>query len=321
MRKFFAKKAIATMAAGLLLTGMGPVLAQDKKTLVLIPPAVADFWKTAEAGVRKAQTELPDFKLQVRYVDIPSAAAQNRMFDDLLAAGVAGMLISAIDPGTQIEALNRVAASAALMTMDADAAASKRIAYIGSSNFDAGKQVGEVLRKAMPDGGKCIAYVGYPGADNARERVAGIREVIKGSKIEVLDVRADDTDVARARRNVEDTLTAQPDINCMLGIYAYNIPQIYQALRDAGQLGKITVTGFDDDPVTLGGIKEGSIVATVVQQPYQWGYRGMKMLAALANGDRSSVPENGLVIIPTRVITKENVDAYGQEMRTLLSVK
>jgi len=318
MRPFFAKHVLTAAAAGAMLIAAGHAAAQDRKTLVFVPSGVADFWKAAEAGIRDAQKELPDFNLQFRYADMPSAATQNRLLDDLVAAGVAGIIFSAIDPKTQTQALDRVAASAVLMTTDADAPASKRTAYIGSSNLEAGKQVGEILRQAMPDGGKCMAYVGYPGADNARERIAGIRAVIEGSKIELVDVRADDVDVSRARRNVEDTLTARPDINCLLGIYSYNIPQIWQALRDAGQLGKITVTGFDDDPVTLGGIKEGTIAGTVVQQPYQWGYRGMKMLAAIVNGDKSSVPKDGLVIVPTRVIDKNNVDAYGEEMRSML---
>jgi len=320
MCKFFNKNLIAIMAAGTMLASMGQAVAQDKKTLVFIPNAVADFWKDAEAGVRKAQAELPDFNLQFRYVELSSVAAQNRLMDDLIASGVAGIVVSAIDPKTQTEILNRIAASAALMTTDSDAPASNRVAYIGSSNVEAGEQVGQVLLRALPDGGRCIAYVGLPGADNTRERLEGIRAVIQGSKVELVDIRADDVDMSRARRNVEDTLTARPDINCMIGIYTYNIPQIYQALKDAGQLGKITVTGFGDgDPITLGGVKEGNIVAVVMQQPYQWAYEGLKMLAALVNGDRSWVPEDGLVIVPTRVIDQNNVDAYGEELRAMHS--
>ena len=45
--------------------------------------------------------------------------------------------------------------------------------------------------------------------------------MIKGTRNSIVDVRADDIDMARAKRNVEDTLTASPDINCMLGIYSY----------------------------------------------------------------------------------------------------
>jgi ribose transport system substrate-binding protein len=103
----------------------------------------------------------------------------------------------------------------------------------------------------------------------------------------------------------------------MLGIYSYNIPQIYQALKESGKLGKITVTGFDDDPITLGGIKEGTIAGTVVQQPYEWGYQGMKDMAKILGGDKSFIPADGLLIIPTKIIEKDNVDAYGAQLKKL----
>ena len=289
--------------------------AADKKTLVFVANGASDFWKAAEAGVKKAQGELPDYTLQFKYPEQSAAAIQERLMDDLVAAGVAGIMVSAVDPKTETDALDRVASHTLLLTTDSDAPKSKRVAYIGSSNVLAGNQVGEILKKVLPNGGKCIAYVGLPGADNARERIEGIKDTIKGTKIEIADVRADDIDKARAKRNVEDTLTASPDVNCMLGIYSYNIPQIYQALKEAGKLGKITVTGFDGDPITLGGVKEGTVAGTVVQQPFEWGYQGMKDMAKILGGDKSFIPADGLLIVPTKIIEKDNVDDYAAELK------
>jgi ribose transport system substrate-binding protein len=289
--------------------------AADKKTLVFVANGASDFWKAAEAGVKKAQGELPDYTLQFKYPEQSAAAIQERLMDDLVAAGVAGIMVSAVDPKTETDALDRVASHTLLLTTDSDAPKSKRVAYIGSSNVLAGNQVGEILKKVLPNGGKCIAYVGLPGADNARERIEGIKDTIKGTKIEIADVRADDIDQARAKRNVEDTLTASPDVNCMLGIYSYNIPQIYQALKEAGKLGKITVTGFDGDPITLGGVKEGTVAGTVVQQPFEWGYQGMKDMAKILGGDKSFIPADGLLIVPTKIIEKDNVDDYAAELK------
>jgi ribose transport system substrate-binding protein len=291
--------------------------AADKKTLVFVANGASDFWKAAEAGVKKANSELPDYDMQFKYPSQSSAAIQERLMDDLVAAGVSGIMVSAVDPKTETDALAKIAKQTLLLTTDSDAAKSGRVAYIGSSNVAAGKQVGEILKKALPNGGKCMAFVGLPGADNARERIQGIKDVIAGTKIEIVDVRADDIDQARAKRNVEDTLTAHPEVNCMLGIYSYNIPQIYQALKETGQLGKITVTGFDDDPITLGGIKEGTIAGTVVQQPYLWGYEGMKDMAKILSGDKSFIPKDGLIIIPTKVVDKSNVDEYAKDLAKL----
>ena len=177
----------------------------------------SDFWKAAEAGVKKAQGELPNYKLDFKYPEQSSAAIQTRLMDDLVAAGVSGIMVSAVDPKTMSDALDRIGKQVALFTTDSDAPKSNRVAYIGSSNVDAGKQAGEIALKAMPNGGKCMGFVGLPGADNARERIEGFKDTIKGSKIELVDVRADDIDQTRAKRNVEDTLTAHPEINCMVG--------------------------------------------------------------------------------------------------------
>ena len=305
----------AAAAAVLTMALTGGAGAADKKALYFVVNGASDFWKAAEAGVKKAQGELPNYTLQLKYPEQSSAAIQNRLMDDLVAAGAAGIMVSAVDPKTQGDELNKIGGQTVLFTTDSDAPKTKRIAYIGSSNVEAGKQAGELMKKALPDGAKCMGYVGLPGADNARERVEGIKQVIAGTKITLVDVRADDIDQPRAKRNVEDTLSADPSINCMVGIYSYNTPQIYQALKEAGKLGKITIIGFDEDQVTLGGVKEGTIVGTVVQQPYEWGYQGMKDMAKYIEGDKSFVPADGLMIIPTKIIDKTNVDAFWAELK------
>lgn len=308
------------VAAGALLLGLSAVSlasAQDKPTLAFVVNGASDFWKAAEAGVKKAQAELPDYNLELKYPEQAAVAIQQRLMDDLVTAGVKAIMVSAVDPKTQTDGLNKIASETALFTTDSDAPQSKRVAYIGSSNVDAGKQAAEIAKKAMPDGGKCMGFVGLLGADNAKERIQGMKEGLEGSKIELVDVRGDDIDQTRAKANVEDTLVANPDINCMVGFYSYNTPRIYEALRDSGKLGQITVVGFDDDPITLGGIKEGNIAATVVQQPFEWAYQGMKLMAAYVKGDKSGIPADGLIIVPTKIIGKDDVDAYAANLKAM----
>lgn len=289
--------------------------AEDKKTLVFVVNGASDFWKLAEAGVNKAQEELPAYDLQFKYPEQAAAAIQQRLMDDLVAAGASAIMVSAVDPKSSTEALNRIGSQVPLFTTDSDAPDTNRVAYIGSSNTDAGKQAGEIAKKAMPDGGKCIGFVGLLGADNARERIEGMKSALEGSKVELIDVRGDDIDMTRAKRNVEDALVANPDITCMVGFYSYNPPRIYEVLKEAGKLGQITVVAFDEDPITLGGVKEGTIAGTVVQQPYEWGYEGMKLMAAHLEGDDSGIPADKLVIIPTKIIDKDNVDAFEAELK------
>ena len=294
---------------------VAPAFAQEKRQIAFVVNASSDFWKLAEAGVAKAQAELPDFETQFKYPAQGTAALQNSLMDDLVAAGTDAIMISSADPKNSIDAFNRIAAQVPLFTTDSDAPSSNRIAYLGSSNTLAGVQAGEEMVKALPGGGKCMGFVGFLEADNAKERIAGFRQAIEGKGIELVDVRGDDVDFARARSNVDDVIVANPEINCMVGFYSYNPPKIYEALQAAGKLGAITVVAFDEDPVTLGAVKEGSFAATVVQQPFEWGYQGMKLMAAYLNGDKSMIPADGLIIVPTAVINKDNVDAFSADLK------
>lgn len=309
----------ALSAAVLAAAITGPALAQDKPQLAFVVNAASDFWKLAEAGVNRAQQELPDYDLQFRYPAQGTAALQNALMDDLVAAGTDAIMISSADPKNSVDAFNRIAGQVPLFTTDSDAPTSDRIAYLGSSNTLAGVQAGEIALEAMPDGGKCMGFVGFLGADNAIERIAGFRQAVEGSGIELLDVRGDDVDFARARSNVDDVLAASPDIDCMVGFYSYNPPKIYEALQAAGKLGEITVIGFDEDPITLGAVREGSFAGTVVQDPYQWGYQGMHLMAKFLEGDASEIPEDGLIIVPTKVIDQSNVDAFEAELKARIN--
>ncbi|MEZ5669931.1 MAG: sugar-binding protein [Alphaproteobacteria bacterium] len=310
---------IGATAAIALAAFAGSAAAQDKPSMAFVVNAASDFWKLAEAGVRAAQEELPDYDLQFRYPAQGTAALQNALMDDLVAAGVDAIMISSVDPKTSIDAFNRIAGQVPLFTTDSDAPDSDRIAYIGSSNTDAGRQAGEIAIEALPDGGTCMGFVGFLGADNAVERIAGFREAVAGHNIELVDVRGDDVDFARARSNVDDVLVANPEVNCMVGFYSYNPPKIYEALQAANRLGDITVIAFDEDPITLGAVREGSFAGTVVQQPYEWGYQGMKLMAAYLEGDKSGIPADGLIIVPTKIINQENVDAFQAELTARIS--
>ena len=307
------------VTAGLTLSSAAsmPAMADSKPTLVFVVNGASDFWKSAAAGIKKAQAELPDYSLKIAYPEQATVAAQQRLMDDLVTAGAKGIMVSAVDPKTSTNGLNKIASETALFTTDSDAPQTNRIAYVGSSNVAAGQQAADIAKKAMPSGGKCLGFVGLLGADNAKERIQGFKDGLQGSKITLIDVRGDDIDQARAKENVSDALVADPNVTCMVGFYSYNTPQIYAALKEAGDLGKITVVGFDGDPVTLGGVKQGTIAGTVVQQPFQWAYQGMKLMAAYTKGDKSGIPANHLIIIPTKIVTRATVDAYAADLKAM----
>ncbi|MCI0754693.1 sugar-binding protein [Teichococcus vastitatis] len=292
--------------------------AQEKRSLAFVVNVSADFWTICRRGIEKANREHPDFAMEMIVPGQASAAEQRRIIDELLARKVAGIAISPINPANSTETLNRVASQAILFTSDSDAPNSNRLVYIGTDNVAAGREAGKQMKKALPQGGKAMLFVGTMDADNARERVQGIREELQGSEINIIDIRTDESDIARAKRNVEDTLARYSDINLLTGLWAYNTPQIYQAVKGAGREGKVKIVGFDEDALTLRGIADGTIESTVVQQPFEFGYQSMVGMVKVLNGDKSFIPANKQIIIPTRIIDKSNVADFQKQMRDLL---
>ncbi len=315
------KRIVTPLIAGAVALALaaGVAHADAKKTLVLVTNGASDFWTVARRGIEKAQKEHPDFSMELIVTGQATAAEQRRELDDLLARGVGGISISVDDAPHAKEELDKVAAQVPLFTTDSDAPQSKRLAYIGTDNVAAGKQAGEEIKKALPNGGKIMLFVGTLDADNARERVQGIKEVLAGTKIEILDVRTDQVDFAKAKSNVEDTLTKYPDVALLSGLWSYNTPEIYDAVKAAGKCGSLKIVGFDEDPRTLRGISEGCIQSTVVQQPFEFGYQSMTDLIKVIGGDKSFIPANGLIIIPTQVIDKSKVAAFAAHMKELLA--
>jgi ribose transport system substrate-binding protein len=205
-----------------------------------------------------------------------------------------------------------------LITTDSDAPQSKRLAYIGTDNVAAGRQAGEEFKKALPNGGKIALFVGTMDADNARERVQGIKEAIAGTKIELVDVFTDQVDSAKAKANMENVLVKYPDIALLSGLWSYETPLIYDAVKAAGKAGKVKIVGFDEDQRTLRGIADGTIESTVVQQPFEFGYLSATNIIKTLNGDKSWIPADSKLIVPTQVISKTNVAEFTAKMKDLL---
>ena len=316
MRKFIAAILAGAVAAALF-AGTGE--AQQKKQLVLVTNVAADFWTFARRGIEKAQKEHPDYSMELIVTNEGTAAGQRRELDDLIARGAAGISVSVDDAAHATEELNKVAAKAVLFTTDSDAPQSNRVAYIGTDNVAAGRQVGEEIKKALPNGGKIMLFVGTLDADNARERVQGIRESLNGSNVQIIDVRTDQVDFAKAKSNVEDTLAKYPDISLLGGLWSYNTPEIYDAVKAAGKCGKVKIVGFDEDARTLRGISEGCVQSTVVQQPFEFGYQSMVDMIKVINGDMSFLPPDHKIIVPTRVIDKSNVVEFTAYVKKLLA--
>lgn len=277
----------------------------------------SDFWTIARKGTEKADAELDNAEVEFLMPADGTAAEQKRIVDDLLAKGVDGIAISPVDPANQTQMLNDAAKQAMVVTQDSDAPDSDRAAYIGTDNVAAGRQAGDLIKEALPGGGKIMLFVGKSDAQNAKERAQGIRESLEGSKVQIIDIRTDDTDRVKAKSNVSDTLVKYPDVAALVGLWSYNGPAILNACKDANKVGKIKIICFDEEDETLAGVKSGAIYATVVQQPFEFGYQSVKLLAQAGGGDKSAIPADKKMVVPTLVLKQADVEAFQTRLNEL----
>jgi ribose transport system substrate-binding protein len=297
--------------------------------LAFVTNGVASFWNVASAGVRAGEKE---FGVRCDTLMPQGNADQKRMIEDLVARGVHGIAISPIDADNQTPLLNEVARHTVLITQDCDAPDSDRVCYIGTDNYTAGRMVGELVKEALPDGGNLIIFAGRLEQVNARLRRQGVidelldrpddptrydspGETIRGDKYVILDTRTDGLDPGKAKAQAEDAIARYPDLDGMVGLFAYHPPQCLAAVEEAGKLDRIRVIGFDEEEGTLQGIRDGKIHGTVVQNPFEYGRRSVQILKALVQGDESVIPEDRFIDIPARQIRRDNVQEFWDDLR------
>lgn len=291
-------------------------VSSGKIRVAFVTNNASDFWKIAEAGTKKAAAEL-GCEVLFRIPSKGTAEEQQSIVQDLIVTGVSGIAISPKDPQNQTEMLNEAAAKVNLVTQDSDAPNSNRICYIGTNNYDAGRAAGELIKEALPNGGRIMLFVGTLDAQNAQDRKRGIEDVLKDTNIEIIGVRTDETDRSKAIANVQDTLVTYPDVACLVGLWSYNGPAILNGVRDSRKLGEVKIVCFDEEEETLQGVKDGHIFGTIVQQPFEFGYESVRLLVDLARGDKSRIPPDKAIYIDVLKITKENVDEFWTRLKQL----
>jgi ribose transport system substrate-binding protein len=288
-----------------------------KTSIAFVAGAATDFWTFAQAGCKKAEQELQSVNVEFRFTSGGTAVEQKRVIDDLLVKGISGIIITPLDPKNQAMMVNQVAAQIPVIITDSDIPGSHRLCYVGTDNILAGREAGKLIRELLPKGGKVVMFVGKIDAQNAKERIQGVEEELKDTDIKIMDIRTDDIDRIRAKANVNDVLVKYPEVDCLVGLWSYNGPMILAAVKDAGKLGKVHIVAFDEEEDVLNGVKDGYIHGTIVQQPFEFGYQSVILLAKYLEGDNTSIPDDGKIVIPTSIIKKEQAESFIQTIRAL----
>lgn len=276
---------------------------QKSHIIAFITSDASDFWTFVRNGAEKAEKELNGkYAVEFRFTSGANPAEQQRLFEDVLARGVQGIVISPIDPDNSTRWLNEGASQTALFTCESDAPNSNRICYFGTKNKSAGIMAGQSIREALPDGGRIVVFCDTEDSVRTRERLEGLRVSVENKGIEIVDVRTDDTDRLRAIANAEDAIVKYPDLAGMVGLSSYSGPAIYSAVKSAGKQKKIKIVCFDEEPLTLKGIKEEGIYATIVQQPFQFGYEAVMTMDKYLEGVKNAIRPSKEHTFPSKKI-------------------
>lgn len=285
--------------------------------IAVVTNNASDWWTIAQKGGEQAAQERPNVRLDFRLLPDGSAAARKALVADVLASGVDGIAISPLDSVNQKQMLDDAASKTLLFTLDSDAPDCKRACYVGTDDIAAGKMAGEMVAKALPSGGDVMVFVGKRDAQNAIDRFNGLKIGLPGSKVHILGVRTDDSDTAKAKAKAADALTANPDLAGLMGLWAYGLTM---ARRSSARSATRANTGKFKSFALMRRIKRfresnGQIYATVVQQPYGFTREAIRRMALYLRGDRSQIPSSRKVIFPTKIIQKDNVDAFWQTLK------
>lgn len=330
-------KVLVSIMVALLLFSFSTITAQgneekagDKPLIAYITNGPYEFWTYSAAAIPTMEEELGvDVELFLPPNGLPEE--QKRFIESLIARGVDGIGISVVDPDNVTPYLNEVIASGVPMVMfDSDAPNSNRLAYVGMSNYAAGRLAGQAIKEVLPNGGEFMISVGRLDAQNAIERRQGIIDELNGEpyvpnypgkmtpntpnielgggKWTLLETRTDGGDQSKAKSNAEDAILKFPQMDLIVGMWSYSSPAVISAVSDAGLLGKMKIIGFDMEKELLQAVKDGYAYAALGQDPFTYAVKTIETLAKVIRGEDPKIPANGLIDVPVIKITRENID-------------
>ncbi|WGD52129.1 sugar-binding protein [Bradyrhizobium sp. CB1650] len=303
-RLLLAGMAVVMMAA--------PAFAANYR-FVIVPKAMNNpFFDFARDGCQKRAKELGNIECIYKGPVEHEPATQAQIIQDFITQKVDGLAISVADVAAMTKSIEAAtAAGIPVITFDADAPGSKRIAYIGTNNKEFGVALGKQLLKLRPDGGKYAMVSGGPGAKNLAERVDGVREALKGSKW--TEVGGSPTfcndDPALAVQQMTDLRTATPDLAAIVPVGGWPMfaPEGFKAFATRYKkdidAGKFTLVVADTLKMQLELLRDGYANALVGQRPFEMGEKAMDTLLAIKKGEK--VPE--IVYTGLDLVTKDNV--------------
>ncbi len=284
-----------------------------KKIAVIPKGTTHPFWKSVEAGAKKAGEE-NSFEIIWKGGLVESDRGQQiQIIKQFVTQKVDGIVLAPLDakaPGIIRAVKDATTAGIPVVIMDSslDAEAGKDfISFAATSNKEAGRLAGEQLAKLLNGKGKVVILRYMEGSASTENREAGCIEALKKHKnIEIIadPFAAGNGTIADAKNRAISMFATLKKAD---GIFASNDPTtvgMLSALKAKGLIGKVNFIGFDASQPTVQALKNKQIQALVAQDPFNMGYQAVTALAKHMKGET----------VPTRidtgagVLTPDNLD-------------
>jgi ribose transport system substrate-binding protein len=305
------------LLALLALAGASLVSAAEAYKIAVIPKGTThEFWKSINAGAKKAELELKAQGVNVQIIwkgplKEDDREQQIQVVENFVAQRVSGIVLAPLDrKGLVAPVETAVRGKIPVVIIDSGLESKAPVSSVSTDNREGGRIAARNLGKMLGGKGNVILLRYAVGSASTEQREEGFLEVMKkdfpGIKLISTDQHAGATRES-AKRTAENLLNRYGrQVN---GIFASNESSaagMLLALRDAGLAGgKVKFVAFDSGETLNAGLKAGDIQGMVVQNPLNMGYLGVKTMVAVLQGKKVEP------VIDTGVgfVTKENFNA------------
>jgi ribose transport system substrate-binding protein len=233
-------------------------------------------------------------------------AQQQDDIQNFITQQVNVILVNPVDSDAVVPAVEAANdAGIPIIALDRKASGGDVVSTIASDNVQGGKMAGEELIRLVSSG-NVAQLEGIPGTDPARDRGQGFQDAIDAqSSVKVVASQSADFDRAEGLTVTENIMQANSDIK---GIFAQNDEMALGAVQALGdQAGAdVKIVGFDGGEDALNAIQDGTMNATIAQQPDKMGSQGVETAISVINGE--SVEEN--IPVEVNLVTPENVSDF-----------
>ncbi|MFF3376926.1 substrate-binding domain-containing protein [Streptomyces sp. NPDC002680] len=264
------------------------------------------FFVQIRAG---AQAEAKKLGVDLTVTDAQNDASQQaNQLENFTSSGLGAIIVNPVDSDATGPAARSVNKSGIpLVAVDRSVNGAETDTLVASDNTAGGRLAAKALAEKLGGTGTIVVLQGQAGTSASRERGAGFTEGLKAYPgIKVVAKQPADWDRTKGLDVMTNLLQANPDIN---GVFAENDEMALGAIKALGsKAGKsVSVIGFDGTPDGLKAVADGSLYASVAQQPKELGRIAVEN--ALRVAEDKSVEKT--VMVPVKVVTKENVAEFG----------